>query len=253
MNMGLMDVTRGGVESLRMPGRISLVIGIPSGDDCKVNFALCLAGLLAHCAGQPLPDGYAINARLMNLKGSLLPRNRELITRATIQSEADYLLFLDDDMEFPVDTFHRLYMRKRPVVAANCPVKEIPSKPTARRKSDKYPHGEMVFTDPGMTHCERVWRVGTGIMLIRKDVLAKTVEPRFPITWNAPAGEYVGEDWGFCQQLEDLNIPIYVDHQLSHEIKHIGAFRYTHELVGEVVNEQKEVENGRNTAPAETA
>lgn len=248
MNMGL-AAGSAVYESLRMPGRISLIIGIPSGDDCKVNFALCLAGLLAHCAGQPV-EGKPINARLFNQKGSLLPRNRELIVQAAIRAEADYLLFLDDDMEFPVDTFHRLYSRKRPVVAANCPVKRIPSQPTARKKSTT-PYGDVIFTDPGMTHCEQVWRVGTGVMLIRRDVLVKTEAPRFPITWNPQAGEYVGEDWGFCQQLEDLRIPLYVDHQLSHEIKHIGSFKYTHDLVGEVIKE--EVTDGRDTAPTEAA
>jgi hypothetical protein len=154
-------------------------------------------------------------------------------------------------MEFPVDTFHRLYARKRPVVAANCPVKKIPSKPTARKKSVEHLHGEVVFTDPGMTHCEQVWRIGTGVMLIRRDVLIKTKPPRFPITWNEKVGEYVGEDWGFCQQLEDLRIPLYVDHALSQEIKHIGSFKYTHDLVGDVITE--EVTNGRDTAPTEAA
>jgi hypothetical protein len=68
-------------------------------------------------------------------------------------------------------------------------------------------------------------------MLVELRVFENIPEPWFPIKWNPELQDYTGEDWAFCEQLEERGIPIYVDMQLSKHIGHVGAFTYEHKHV----------------------
>ena len=75
---------------------------------------------------------------------------------------------------------------------------------------------------------QKVWRVGTGVMLIKLSVFDKLEQPWFPVEWNPALNDYTGEDWAFCAALERAGIPIHIDAGLSREIGHVGDFRYEH-------------------------
>jgi hypothetical protein len=49
------------------------------------------------------------------------------------------------------------------------------------------------------------------------------------------AGTYQGEDWTFCEACEKADIPLYIDHDVSKLVGHVGNFEFTHDYVGEVV------------------
>lgn len=46
--------------------------------------------------------------------------------------------------------------------------------------------------------------------------------------YRAERGDFVGEDWYFCEKLQAAGIPRYVDHSLSLEIGHKGDYIYEH-------------------------
>jgi hypothetical protein len=55
----------------------------------------------------------------------------------------------------------------------------------------------------------------------------------------------MGEDVFFCKKARELGHKIYIDHDVSHEIGHIGTFEFGHPHTWVVKEEMdKEAENG---------
>ena len=50
------------------------------------------------------------------------------------------------------------------------------------------------------------------------------------------ADTYQGEDWSFCQACEEKGVPLYIDHDVSKVIGHVGNYEFTHDVVGVVQN-----------------
>jgi hypothetical protein len=210
----------------------SVMIGIPSGDAWKADFGMSLAGLVA-AAPKPLAGGGRLeNLTLWNTKGSILSRSRHTLARKAQDSGATHLLMIDSDMTFPNWTLHQLLAADKDVVAANCATKGLPSYPTARMQGIK-PAGELV-SSVGREGLEKVWRVGTGVMLIKMKVFAKIEQPWFGISWNEENDDYTGEDWTFCEACRAAGIPVYIDHKLSQHIGHVGSFTYTMQHTEEI-------------------
>lgn len=209
----------------------SVFIGIPSTDNWKADFGMSLAGLMA-AAAKPLKGGGFIGRlQLWNTKGSILSRSRHTLVKKAIELECSHILFLDSDMTFPSWALHQLLSHNKAVVGANCAVKALPSNPTARRAT---PDGIGEGIDSrGKAGLERVWRLGTGVLLMKTSVFADLPQPWFPIVWNEKTQDYTGEDWAMCNGLDAAGIPIWVDHTLSQHIGHVGSYTYTHEDVGE--------------------
>jgi hypothetical protein len=208
----------------------SVFIGIPSGSDWKADFGMSLAGLMAS-VGRPLKNGGRIErVQLWNTKGSILSRSRMTLVNKALELECSHILFVDSDMTFPNWMLHQLLSHNKAVVGANCAVKQLPSLPTARLQSAEKPAGELVDSRhaAGM---QKVWRLGTGVLLVKTSVFQDIPAPWFDITWNPELHDYTGEDWNFCAKLEAAGIPIWADHDLSKHIGHIGAYTFTHDDV----------------------
>jgi hypothetical protein len=174
---------------------------------------------------------------VVNVKGSILPKQRLEILKAAKACEATHLLFVDSDQTFPPDLLHRMVARGKDIVACNIATKQIPANTTARKKSAD-PQGEAVYTDEDSVGLERVWRVGTGVMLLSAKAYNQIPHGAFAMTYKPEVDAYQGEDWNMCEALEKAGVPIYVDHDLSKRIGHVGTFKYTHEVVGQIVREE---------------
>lgn len=211
---------------------IQVFVGIPSLGDWKAEFGMSLVGLVSQSAA-PLRDGRRIEAlRVWNSRGSILPRSRTTLVKQAREAGASHILFLDSDMVFPPQTLHRLLQWDKSVVACNCPVKTLPSAPTGRlAPTEEHPRGVPLMTTPDSISLKKVWRIGTGIMLVKMSVFDIIPEPWFPIAWDKELQDYRGEDWAFCDALDRAGIPIYVDEGLSRAIGHVGDFRFEHQHV----------------------
>ncbi len=215
---------------------------VPSNGPWCDKTALCMTGLVADASRAF--EGYNPQRTAVSIfgtHGSILPQLRERALMKAIKDKATHLLFIDSDMTFPPDTLRRLLNRQRAIVAANCATKCLPSNPTARAKGETLA-GEPLYTFEKSTGIQRVWRVGTGVMLITLAAIEHLPQPFFNITWVEELKDHRGEDWFFCEKLEEAQIPIYVDHDLSKEIGHIGSQVYDYELV-ELGVLQKEMAN----------
>lgn len=207
-------------------------IAIPSGNEWKADFAMSLINLQRACMEHPNVKGYSgIGIKVFNRRGSNLLSLRQGLVEEAINQQCSHILFLDSDMYFPAMLLHMLARHRRSVVTCNCATKAIPSSPTARLK-DGTETGKVLYTTKDNKELVKVWRVGTGIMLIDLKVFSKLKKPWFNFTYtgnDSKSGRaWHGEDWYLCQLLEKANVDIFVDQEASWHIGHIGSFIYSH-------------------------
>jgi len=209
--------------------KVRLVIAVPSQQTWDADFGMDLVFMMNYLTSHPeFATGTVEGFRLHNKRGSILANMREWLIQEAIKGEATHLLFIDSDQTFPRDLFHRLVNHGKKVVAANITTKTLPPSTTAR-VSDGVP----LLTGEHDTDLVKVWRVGTGIMLIDLNVFKREgmAGPWFNQRWNEEQNAYVGEDWAFCEKLERAGVGIYVDQDVSREVGHIGRLTYGHDMV----------------------
>lgn len=211
------------------------VVGVPSGGLWYADFAVRLIDLVANFTKKQVEGYTSQELRVVNVKSSILPKNRLELVRAAQAAKATHILFLDTDHTFPATLVHRLASHHKMVVAANCVTKTIPAQPTARRKAEDL-QGEVVYTDMDSLGLEKVWRVGTGVMLIDMRVFDKIGNSVWEMKYLPHADTYQGEDWTFCEACEKAGIEIFVDHHLSWDVGHVGNYEFRHDVVGSVAS-----------------
>jgi len=214
-----------------MEKTLHIAIGIPSLDMWHADFAMSLIGLVTDLKQVPVPGFDGVRVSIINQRSSAIPQLRQQITEEAQKIEANYILWVDSDQMFPKDTARRLIAHDKDVIGCNIAVKRLPSLPTARKYVEQWPlTGDIVYTKPESTGIEKVWKLGCGVMLVKMSVFDRLKKPYFNFGWNETTG-FVGEDWFFCSQLWDNNIELYIDHDLSKEIGHIGVYSHRMEDV----------------------
>lgn len=218
-----------------------VVVGVPSMTTWHAEFAMSLIGLVGYFANTQVPGARVQQLQVCNKRGSILPNLRLQCLKAARAANATHLLWLDSDHKFPPNLLNRLLEREKDVVALNCATKTMPTMPTARGFNPADRKGDAVYTDVDSTGLERVWRVGTGVMLMTARAFNQIPNDAFSMRYEASSDSYVGEDWSMCEELEKVGCPIYIDHPLSYECGHIGTFEYTHEYCIDVQRVPEEV------------
>ena len=233
-----------------------VAICVASRDNWKNQFgrSLFFAGMNA----LHVPCGYDhISFSEMTYQSSIIAASRQHMVKEALQNFPDvtHILFIDDDMEIPAGTISLMLLRDKDIVAANCARKSVPSNSTARKDNKE------VYTRKSSVGLEEVDMVGTAVMMIKIDVFKKLRLPWFATpyydlntsrTWskhreNLPEdlvdalenayfmgggterNGFVGEDIFFCNKAKGAGYKIYIDHDLSKGVSHIGDFPYKHE------------------------
>lgn len=222
-----------------MTAHTKLAICIPSNGVWVADFGYCLAQMCVYCSSSLFFEGEAREVLFIDKRTSNLPRSRQECLEDALMQECTHALFIDTDQTFPADAAHRLLRAKKHVVAANIPLKVMPSFPTARARSAS-PFGAPIFSNSpdNPQGLEKVWRVGAGLMLIDLSILAKIPKPWFEIRYSDKHKQFVGEDWYFVKKCEDAGFDTWIDHDLSRHVGHVGAFQFTHAHIPSVAQEQ---------------
>lgn len=232
-------LTTGPSKAMSVPENPRVFVGMPNQGTVSIETFRSVMKLGWAVAQQPLPDGRHIaDLQFKDCETSALMQARyQLITDALATPGITHFLWIDTDIGFPPDALHRLLMHGKPVVAANYPMKTMPiCPPTARTRAEGYPFGKFLVTTPTSSGLEEACLIGFGFCLIEIDVFRKIPEPWMSMPFTAARGEgtkphFMGEDTTFCDTCHELGIPIYVDHDLSQEIVHVGRFSYKNEYV----------------------
>ena len=201
-----------------------VLIAFPTTGRWESTFGMSLLQLV-HKTAMLRPDiGFSVH----QLTTSMLFSARYTLVKQAIAEGYTHILFIDTDQSFPPSLMVKLLERDRSVVACNIATKAEPSQETAIRSREALPDGRILVKGcdekAGM---EKVWRVGTGIMMIKTKVFNDIPKPWFPATWDPVHEIFTGEDWGFCELCEKAGIPIWIDHDMSAKVGHWGPKEFT--------------------------
>lgn len=193
---------------------------IAAQDEVKTFFAYDLARLMAYTASQR-PD---LALRVQVATGSLIPRQREtLLNAALLDASTTHIFFVDSDMRFSKDALLRLLGRELPVVGASYTARKPPFQPNAWINLET---DERVYTTEESTGVQQVAALGFGCILLEAEAVVKLRKPRFLVGYIPETEAFVGEDIYFCHQLRDKQVPLFVDHDLSKDVSHLGTFEF---------------------------
>ena len=206
-------------------GPVRLDILVPSGDTWDANFALSILALQRYLTYRPVSTDF--DHMLINERGSLITLQREsMVKQALTNEDVTHLLWLDSDMEFPPNLFHRLYSHDLPLVAANYVKRAIPAMPNSRALN-----GKLISTGRNSRGLEEADSAGFGAFLAKREVFENVERPWFDTVWYYPEGkdqpEMMGEDIFFFRKARKMGgYPLFIDHSISQKIGHVGIYTY---------------------------
>lgn len=190
------------------------MIAIPSNRDPKHHFQTSLLKLVMFL--QAAKVDFAINPE-HNI--SNLVYGRQAMLNKGLNEGYSHLLFIDNDMYFESGAFDFMQSRKKDFIAANCVPKpdvefafktpEYSLTPVSKDFDDNY------VLSKGKTGTEKVASTGLAFALIKLDAIRKIPAPHFRMD------EY-GEDRNFCSLLRENNIDVFIDHDATKHVAHIG-------------------------------
>lgn len=200
----------------------NIAICVPARDEVSTGFAHDLAIMSARFYGNA-QAGTSFNVNFV--AGTLIADQRQKLVMMAIKQGADYILFLDSDMRFPSYLLERMLAHDKDIVACNYATRRLPVKTVA-------------FSDFAELKCiysldknglEEVDAVGMGAMLIKTEIFKKLPLPWFSISYLPSGNMYIGEDIYFCKLAQANGMKVYVDHDLSKDVRHIGVMEFTHD------------------------
>jgi len=159
------------------------------------------------------------------VSGTLIADQRQKLVMMAIKQKADYVLFLDSDMRFPPNLLEYLMSHDKDIVACNYATRRLPVKTVA---FSDFAELKCVYSGD-KTGLEEVDAVGMGAMLIKTEIFKKLPLPWFSISYLPSGNMYIGEDIYFCKLAQANGMKVYVDHDLSKQVKHIGVMEFTHD------------------------
>lgn len=217
-----------------------LAILVPSTEYWPADFALSLMTLQQLLGYQPL-GGEGFRHNLINERGSLIAYQRENLADQALESGATHLLWLDSDMKFPPNLVHRLFKHDLPLVACNYVKRKIPAMPNSKNLD-----GKLIATNRDSHGLEEASSAGFGAVLMKREVLEKTPKPWFDTVWLRHEDghiEMVGEDVFFFSKVRQVGgFKLFIDHDASQRVSHIGTFEYDNALCAATWEEVDEPE-----------
>jgi hypothetical protein len=193
-----------------------LAIGGPTRDTVPASFAVDVAQLYAKTLDAHLWSTVTIGF----VASTYIHAGREWFLESSLKQGATHVLWLDTDMSFPPTTALQLMWHDLPIVGCNYRVRQASGLFTAQHGD-----GTRVQTTETSTGLEAVNAMGFGVVLMRTDIVANLPRPWFRHGLNAQGGD-IGEDIMLCRALREAGHTVYIDHDLSKEIGHVGQTIY---------------------------
>ena len=194
----------------------SVAICVPVRDNVTAVFAYSLAMLQRKCGEAGLATS------LHFIMGSEVTMQRQQLVSEALETNCTHIMWIDSDMQFPVDTLNILLAADKDIVAGNYSTRVPPHRPVAfKSKTDL---DSRVFSGNGI---EKVWAVGSGMMLVKREVYENISRPHYKIEYNEDYTSLVGEDVYFCTLANNNGYEVNISHELSDRIAHIGIRAYT--------------------------
>lgn len=212
----------------------SVFIALPA-YDFKVSLKLAVSlARFTQVAGS-----HGIAVQIGSICGcSVVSRARNLLVKDMLESDCDYLLFIDSDINFEPEDILRL------MAWGSDPKKGIVAGVPRTRNTDKVYIADLDYDDNheltmnGMG-LVRATRVATAFMLIRREVFEtmtqahhewvyydKRSDRMIPCLFDFQLTEegYIGEDFLFCDRARELGFEVWIDPSIK--LGHMGVQEY---------------------------
>lgn len=228
----------------------SVAVLTPTTGLCRMGYAQSLARLVMYFSQVRIFEDEMEQTLVPDsVEGSGIAENYErMVTKYLADKQVHWTHFLsvEDDMTFAPDCLHLLAKHKVPIVGANYSTnKGSPLRFTAAGLTER------CMTTEDATGLEEVSLLPQGFTLVAREVYETLPKPWFLMGYNPESGNYVYQDYYFSEQARRHGFKLYVDHDVSKRLGHIGpkvyewkdALKYEADLKKKGVND-----NGR---PAE--
>jgi len=153
---------------------------------------------------------------------SLIQRARNTILEKFLESNADFLFFLDDDIVLiEPNSIDLLVAADKDIIGAPCVCKKPPYRPNFFPFQEQYPDLR------GHKDPFKIKYLGTSCMLIKREV-AQRVKKHFKYPFDCfenKDGIYLSEDWAFCDRAYRLGYECFV-HPLI-PAGHLGIYAFS--------------------------
>jgi hypothetical protein len=147
------------------------------------------------------PDNSVVEWRVGANRGE----SRNSLVRSCLARGYRWLFFVDDDQVFQPDVLNRLSKHKQPVVSALIMQRASPFLPTSYATFQECEFQPLDLNSVGHDNLVQVAGVGSGGLLVRREVFEQLEEPWFVYTEN------FGEDLFFSQRCFEAEVPMFVD------------------------------------------
>jgi hypothetical protein len=199
---------------------------IPSTGMCRIDFAISLAKMMTvFMRVKVLDDTENQRASLRMVESSGISTNREQLVMDCLNDGCTHICFMDEDMKFDPFTLHRIARHKKPMVVCNYRIRKKGGDFSAMSLSPP----TRVITNADSTGLEPCAFAGFGFSLIAREVFEQIPHPWFPIIWSDKYGRYSTEDKPFCEMVRKRGYEIYVDHDASKMVSHIGTYDFKYD------------------------
>ena len=202
---------------------VRLVIAIPTAGTVPMPFAYSLATMLSYTAAKgvrTLPEA-TVDITMQIVESSNWIENREQLAEHAIEAGCTHLMFLDDDMSFEPQVLEILLGRRQQIVTTNYLIKtenwQTDPQYVAVGLDDK-----RVSVGADKTGIQPVAYSGFGVSIIDVDVFKKMPRPLFMPDYNPETKKYTTEDNPFFRRAREAGFTVYVDHDASKLLTHIG-------------------------------
>lgn len=193
---------------------MKVLFAVPTHGLWEAAMGHSLALTMADLAANPGPAAM----RLSRVESSKLASARTDLVKDALRVGADRICWIDSDMEFRPAAVRALLAHDLDIVAANY-AKKIPSQESVCSALD----GTVLQNGSGV---EEVAHVGFGLCVTKTSVFEKLDLPWFSFQWNPETQDDIGEDVYFCRKARAAGFKVFVDHDASEGIQHIGKFPY---------------------------
>ncbi len=211
---------------------MNLSICVPCKDTLCSGFAYDLAMLTAHWYAK-MPAGSRMDLHMR--MGTYISDQRQQLAKMAIAAKADWILYLDSDMRFPRDIVERLMAHDKDIMCVNYPTRRFPVTTVAWTNFEELEY----VTSHDKSGIQKIDAAGFGAVLIKADIFKKLPLPWFNIAYSHAGQSYFGEDIWFCKLAQGHGFEVWLDHDVSKEVKHIGTIEFMHEHVAACLDDVK--------------
>lgn len=192
-----------------------LAVCMPAMDFIHTTLLTDMVQLMHHCMSR------FAGFHPIVVRDTILQRSRSILAGAALSNaRVTHVLFIDTDMRFPPDTAERLIAHDKDIIGANYRHRRVEIDSTARGMDDKW-------VDSGASGgIEEVLHTGTGMLMVKRHVFEKMGKPWFETCYREKHDDWLGEDVYFCIRAREAGFRVWVDHDLSKQVTHIGTYEF---------------------------